>query len=108
MLNLRTREWEDQRGEVWQLKDLVQPHLENIQRLLRDVIDGRRERPNGCYQSIYELRASLVIINKEVERRKMLGIDTYVPKSEPLPKPIVLPVLIGSKVVEITISFKLR
>jgi len=68
---LYTNKWEDQRGRVWELYELSQPHLENIQKLLKDVLDGRRETPENCDQSKLELRASLLRINSEVARRKL-------------------------------------
>jgi hypothetical protein len=104
MMDLRTKKWEDQRGRVWNLPDLVQPHLENIQKLLKDVIDGKREPPEGCHQSIYELKMSLYWITAEVNRRKDAAL------TQPLPETGTFDIVIppGSRTVEVTISFRFK
>lgn len=79
MMNLYDNTWEDQKGTIWPLKRLVQQHLINIEAMLKDIISGRRGAPAGCEQSIWELKASLRLIQAEIDRR---DVDQDV-KSEP-------------------------
>jgi hypothetical protein len=76
MLNLFTNRWEDQRGKIWELPDLEQTHLMNIQKLLKDVISGVRKKPENCDQNIYELKASLIRIEAEITRRQSKATTT--------------------------------
>jgi hypothetical protein len=70
MLNLYTNIWTDEKGNDWELQKLVPQHLANIRSMLENIINGNRARPAGCYQSEWELKASLLLIKGEIARRK--------------------------------------
>jgi hypothetical protein len=109
MLNLRTKRWEDQRGTIWRLEDLEQNHLENIQKLLKNVINGNREAPEGCYQSVHELKASLNFINAEVDRREEAKFNVALEtQQDDTPTQMTIAVPPGAKtmVLTITLGFK--
>jgi hypothetical protein len=69
MLNLNTNVWTDSRGKACVLGGLEQNHLENIYLLLIEIISGRKSPPNGCTQNMYELRASSILVKREIVRR---------------------------------------
>lgn len=71
MMDLMSRNWTDQKGQDWALQDLQQNHLENIEKMLTDIIKNNRPLPEGCNQSIFELKASLRLIQDEIHRRKV-------------------------------------
>ena len=75
MMNLYTKKWTDQKGQTWELPKLVPQHLMNIRKMLEGVISGDREQPEGSSQSIYELKASLSLINREIKRRETADIS---------------------------------
>ena len=75
MMNLYTKKWTDQKGQTWELPKLIPQHLMNIRKMLEGVISGDREQPEGSSQSIYELKASLSLINREIKRRETADIS---------------------------------
>lgn len=70
MLDLASLIWTDQRGIKYELFMLEQNHLLNIKKMLEGIISGKRERPEGCMQSLLELRSSLRYINSEIAKRE--------------------------------------
>ena len=68
-MNLFTGKWTDQKGQTWDLDKLEPTHLQNIKKMLEQIISGVRHQPEDCNQSKWEIKASLILINKEIDRR---------------------------------------
>jgi hypothetical protein len=69
MLNIETNVWTDQKGVACKVRDLQQQHLENISKMLRDILAEKRPQPYGSNQTRWTMLVSLGKINTELKRR---------------------------------------